>query len=215
MPNPTEQQWAPRGNTRAQFNDNRRDPEGRTVPILGGGDISDHQQRNVGGRAGTRGTYPEDKGGGSGPIGTHPRQISPPVLTRNSRLKPVAYLDLLKPRITSGNVTAEHPPASIAKMADQLMAAIKPSFPYNITMTLIEGETLDKYDLSCRRRWSTRSEPRDTPQPRLEERRQMVSTQTMTEDEPPPPVPEVRNYKQTIMVEYILLPEERWTLCCC
>ncbi|KAJ7983388.1 hypothetical protein DPEC_G00379290, partial [Dallia pectoralis] len=39
------------------------------------------------------------------------------------------------------------------------------------------------------------------PQPRLEERRQMVSTQTMTEDEPPPPVPEVRNYKQTIMVE--------------
>ncbi|KAJ7984054.1 hypothetical protein DPEC_G00367340 [Dallia pectoralis] len=51
---------------------------------------------------------------------------------------------------------------------------------------------------------------RDTPQPRLEERRQMVSTQTMTEDEPPASAPEVRNYKQTIMVE---LPRDphRWS----
>ncbi|KAJ8006373.1 hypothetical protein DPEC_G00134550 [Dallia pectoralis] len=44
---------------------------------------------------------------------------------------------------------------------------------------------------------------RDTLQPRLDWRNggRWYQLQTMTEDEPPPPVPEVRNYKQTIMVE--------------
>ncbi|KAJ8006396.1 hypothetical protein DPEC_G00134790 [Dallia pectoralis] len=191
MPNPTEQQWAPRGNTRAQFNDNRRDPdEERTVPILGGGD-DDHQQKERRRPSRDQGsTYQRTRATGWS-IGTH-RQISPPVLTRNSRLKPVAYLDLLN-HASLGNVTAEHPPASIAKMADQLMAAIKPASPTTSTMTLIEiKERLwIKYDLSyCRRRWSTRSEHEIPHSPDWRRRRQMVSTQTMTEDEPPPPVPE-------------------------
>ncbi|KAJ8009755.1 hypothetical protein DPEC_G00094820 [Dallia pectoralis] len=102
MPNPTEQQWAPRGNTRAQFNDNRRGPrrrEDRSYPRRRRYD--DHQQKERRRPSRDQGDVPEDKGDGSGPIGTH-RQISPPVLTRNSRLKPVAYLDLLKPRITWG-----------------------------------------------------------------------------------------------------------------
>ncbi|KAJ7983915.1 hypothetical protein DPEC_G00369580, partial [Dallia pectoralis] len=65
----------------------------------------------------------------------------------------------------------------------------------------LRGETLDKVRSQLQEKMVNTVRTRDTPQPRLEERRQMVSTQTMTEDEPPPPVPEVRNYKQTIMVE--------------
>ncbi|KAJ7983485.1 hypothetical protein DPEC_G00377790 [Dallia pectoralis] len=109
MPNPTEQQWAPRGNTRAQFNDNRRGPRRR-----------------------------EDR--------SYPRRRRYDDHRQKERRRPSRDQGLQE------------------KMVNTVRT-------------------------------------RDTPQPRLEERRQMVSTQTMTEDEPPPPVPEVRNYKQTIMVE--------------
>ncbi|KAJ7996799.1 hypothetical protein DPEC_G00222280, partial [Dallia pectoralis] len=109
MPNPTEQQWAPRGNTRAQFNDNRRGPRRR-----------------------------EDR--------SYPRRRRYDDHRQKERRRPSRDQGLQE------------------KMVNTVRT-------------------------------------RDTPQPRLEERRQMVSTQTMTEDEPPPPVPEVRNYKQTVMVE--------------
>ncbi|KAJ8006389.1 hypothetical protein DPEC_G00134720 [Dallia pectoralis] len=258
MPNPTEQQWAPRGNTRAQFNDNRRGPrrrEDRSYPRRRRYD--DHQQKERRRPSRDQGVRTRGQGrrewSNRDPPSNKPTSTDPEFTAKTRGI-----FRLIKATHHLGNVTAEHPPASIAKMADQLMAAIKPASPTTSTMTLIEGnarywaqntliilrdhyqddiqnniqiliqletwdwarnfdiattwaknqfgrrlrgETLDKVRSQLQEKMVNTVRTRDTPQPRLEERRQMVSTQTMTEDEPPPPVPEVRNYKQTIMVE--------------
>ncbi|KAJ7984055.1 hypothetical protein DPEC_G00367350 [Dallia pectoralis] len=241
MPNPTEQQWAPRGNTRAQFNDNRRGPrrrEDRSYPRRRRYD--DHQQKERRRPSRDQGIRTRGQGrrewSNRDPPSNKPTSTDPEFTAKTRGI-----FRLIKATHHLGNVTAEHPPASIAKMADQLMAAIKPASPTTSTMTLIEGnarywaqntliilrdhyqddiqnniqiliqletwdwarnfdiattwaknqfgrrlrgETLDKVRSQLQEKMVNTVRTRDTPQPRLEERRQMVSTQTMTEDEP-------------------------------